>query len=174
MKRLTRVINRRIYMTHAPRQRCPESRASQSGSLAAARTRAPSRGSRATGPGLFDVQASGLSLSRTSTAAETSGPGVRFQGVVHGQALTNVSGESPDLRCLNWTDFERDCQQGRGGAAASRGRTWLSAGQFANGRYGLSISLIDCWRRSWLRLMPCWCPIKPGPRPARQQPSGRF
>jgi hypothetical protein len=34
--------------------------------------------------------------------------------------------------------------------------------------------LTDCWRRSWFRLMPCWCPIKSGRRPARQGPGGRF
>ncbi len=174
MKRLTCVINGRIYVTHGPRQRCPESRATQSSSLSFARTRAPARGSRAAGPSLFDVQAPGLSLSRTSAAAETSRPSGRRQIVFHGEALTDSGGTAPDLRCLDWTDVERDRQQGRGGAAASRGRTWLSAGPIANGRYGLSINLIDCWRRNWLRLMPCWCPIKPGRRPARQEPGGRF
>lgn len=174
MKRLTRVIRRRIYMTHGPCQRCPESRAPQSGSLPFARTRALARGSRATGPSLFDVQAPSLSLSRASAAFETSRPSGRRQVVVHRQALTDSGGKSPDLRCLDWTDVERDRQQGRGGAAASRGRTWLSAGPIANGRYGLSINLIDCWRRNWLRHMPCWCPTKPGRRRARQEPSGRF
>jgi len=173
MKRLTCVIRRRIYMTHGPCQRSSESRAPQSGSLPFARTRALARGSRAAGPSLFHVQAAGLSLSRTSAAAETSGPSGRRQIVFHREALTDSGRESPDLRCLDWTDVERDRQQGRGGAAASRGRAWLSAGQIANGRSSLSISLIDCWRRSWLRLMPCWCLIKPGRRPSRQELSGR-
>jgi hypothetical protein len=174
MKRLTCVRNGRVYVTHAPRQRCPESRAPQSRSLAAARTRASSRGGRAACPGLLYVQAPGLSLSRASAAAETPGPGGRRQGILHGQAFAHFGGEPPDLRRLDWINVERNRQQGRVGAAASRGRTWLSAGQFANARYGWSISLIDCWRRSWLRLMPCWCPIKPGHWPARQEAGGRF
>jgi len=174
MKRLTCVAKGRMYMSYDARQRCPESRAAQSGSLPFATTRAPARGGRAVGPSLFDVQAPSLSLSRTSAAAETSRPGGRRQIVFHGEALPDSGGESPDLRCLDRTEFERDRRQSRVGAAASRGRTWLSAGPIANRRYGLSISLIDCWRRSWLRLMPYWCPIKHGRRRARQEPSGRF
>jgi len=155
IKSLTCDINRRIYMLYGPRQRCPESRAAQPGSYPAARTRASARGRRAPLPGLLHLQAPGLSLSGTGSAAQTSGPGWRCQIVVHCEALPKPRRETAHLRCFHRIDLERDCQPCLVGGAPPRGRTWLTGRRVDNGRYGWNINSTDCCRRSWRRLMNC-------------------
>ena len=161
---LTCVINRRTMMTSGPCQRCPESRAAQSGSNPTARTRTPARGCRAPRPGLLHLQAPGLSLSRAGTAAQTSGPGRRCQIVFHGEALPQPGGETARLRCFHRIDLERDRQPCLVGGAASRGRTWLTGRRVGSGRCGWNINSIDCRRKSWRRLMNCSCLTRSGPR----------
>ena len=163
-KPLTCVINRRIQMTYGSRQRCPESRAAQSGSQPAAGTRAPAPGRRAPRPCLLHLQAPGLSLSRAGTAAQTSGPGRRYESVFHGQALAQSGGQTPDLCSLDRIDLERDRQPCLVGGTASRGRTWLTGRRVGNGRCGSNINLIGCWARNWHTLMNCSCPTRSVPR----------
>ena len=87
-----------LSLRNGSRQRCPESRAAQRGALPAARTRAPARGCLAPRPGLFHLQAPGLSLSRTGSATQVSRPGRRCEGV-----------PSPsNYRAVWWTDRLRD------------------------------------------------------------------
>ena len=164
-KPLTCVINRRIYMTDGSRQRYPESRAAQSGSQSLAGTRPPARGRRPSRPGLFHFQAPGLSVSRAGTATETSGAGRRRKDFLHRQAFTQPGGETPGLRGIDRIDAERDCQPCLVGSAPSRGRTWLTGRRVGNGRCGSNINLIDCWRKSWRRLLNCSCPTRSVPQP---------
>jgi len=68
---LTCDIDRRTHMSYGPRQRCSEGRPAQSGSHPTAPTCTTARGRRTPCPGLGHLQASGLSLSRPSSATQT-------------------------------------------------------------------------------------------------------
>lgn len=175
-KPLTCDINRRIYMTDGQSHRGPESRATQPGAHAAAPTRAPARGRRTPRPDLFPLPAPSLPLPRAGPAAQTSGSGRRCQSVLHGETLAQSGRETPHARRCDRIDAERDRQPRLTGAAAPRGRAWLTGRQLGRGSYGWNIDLIGCWRRSWRRLMNCSCPTKcgPHPEPAGRSPTRRF
>ena len=164
-KFLTCVTIRRIYMSYGAGQRCPKSRAAQSGSHPAARTQPPARGGRPPRPDLCHLQALGLSLSRAGAATETARSGRRCQSVLHREAFARSGGENPDIRRLDRVDAERDGQPSLAIGAASRGRPWLTARRISNGHCGWNINLIGCWRRNWLRHMSCSCPTRSGLQP---------
>ena len=164
IKFLTCDINRRIYMSYGPRQRCPESRAAQPGSHPAARTRATARGRRAPRPDLFHLQAPGLSLPRTGPATQTPSSGRRCQSVLHRQTFTPSRRQTPRLRRFHRIDLERNRQPGLLGGTASRGRWWLTGRRVGNKRCDWNINLIDCCQRSWRGRMNCSCPPKSGRR----------
>jgi hypothetical protein len=164
-KSLTCDIKGRIYMSYNPRHRCPEGRATQWGSHPAAQTRPTARGRRTPCPGLVHLQAPGLSLSRAGAATQTPDSGRRGQSFFYRQAFAPFGGKTPEVRCLDRIDIERDRQPSVAGGTASRGRPWLTAPQVGNERYDWSINLIDCGWRSWLRRMKGSCPTSLGPQP---------
>ena len=165
-------------MSYSPRQRCPESRAAQPGSLPAARTRTLARGRRAPRPGLFHLQAPGLSLSRTGPATQAPCPCRRCQSFLHRQTLAQSGSQTPRLRRRHRIDLERDRHPCLLGGTASRGRSWLTGRRIDNERYGWNINLIGCCQRSWRRRMSCSCPLESGrqpePLPDKPAASRRF
>jgi len=152
-KPLTYDIKRRIYMSYGPRHRCPKGRATQWGSHPAAQTCPTARGRRTPCPGLVHLQAPGLSLSRAGSAAQTPDSDRRGQSFFYRQAFAPFGGKTPEVRCLDRIDLERDRQPSVAGGTASRGRPWLTARQVGNEGCDWSINLIGCGRRNWLRLM---------------------
>jgi len=177
-KPLTYDIKRRIYMSYGPRHRCPKGRATQWGSHPAAQTCPTARGRRTPCPGLVHLQAPGLSLSRAGSAAQTPDSDRRGQSFFYRQAFAPFGGKTPEVRCLDRIDLERDRQPSVAGGTASWGRSWLIARRVGNERCGCNMNLIDCGWRNWLRLMNCSCPTRSGPQaglfPNRPPASRRF
>lgn len=171
-KFLTCDIKRRMYMSYGPRHRCPEGQATQWGSHPAAQTRPTARGRRTPGPGLVHLEAPSLSLSRAGSATQTPDARRRCQSFFYRQAFAPFGGKTPQVRCLDRIDIERDRQPSVVGGTASRGRPWLTARQVGNERCNWSINLIGCGRRNWLRRMNGSCPTRFGPQP-RLLPNSR-
>lgn len=173
---LTCDINRRIYMSYDPLERCPESRTAQSGSQPVARTTTPSRSRRTTRPGLFHLQAAGLSLSPTGSATQATSPGQRCESVLHCQAFPQPGRQAPRVRRFHRIDLERNRQPCLLSGIASRGRSWLSGHQIDNARCDWNTNLIDCCQTSWHRPMNCSCPaesVRQGRLPPRRPVAAR-
>ena len=175
-KLLTCDINRRMYMSYASRQRCPEGPAAQSGSHPSPRACATARGRRTPRPRLGHLQAPSLSLSPSGTEAQTTRSGGGCQSFFYGQAFTASGGNAPQVCRLDWTNPERDRQPSIAEDLAPWGRSWLTARQDGNVGCGWNINLIGWGRRDWPRLMNAWCPTRSGPEVgplSRRQPSTR-
>jgi len=156
-KHLTCDINRRMYMSEGPCQRCPESRAAQPGANPTPTTRAPARCCRPPRAGLLHLLAPGVSLPQAGRTPQTPGPRRRCEGLLHGQALARLGRQTPGLCCLDRLDLERDCQSCGSGHASPRGRTWLGGRRTGPGPCVWNINLIGCCRRNWPEPMSCWC-----------------
>ncbi len=160
-------INRRIYMSYSPCQRCPESRTAEPGSHAAARAPTSACGRRATRQAKLHLQTTGLSLPRAGAATQTPGCSRRCKGLLHRQAVPQSCGQPSPLRRFHRIDFERNCRPGLLGGIASPGRPWLTGRRPGNEQYKRSISLIACYRKNWRRRMNYSRPPKPGLRSGR-------
>jgi hypothetical protein len=175
---LTCDINRRIYMSYGPRQRCPESRAAQSGSRLVTRVRASTRSHRASRPGLLHLPAPSLSLPRTGSATQATRTGRRRETVLHRQTFSQSDRQTPRLCCFHRIDLERNRHPCLLGGTASRGRSWLTGREVGNERYGWNINLIVCCQRNWRERMNCSCPpetgLQPEPPPNRLAAIRRF
>ena len=161
---LTDGINGRTYMTYGARHRNPEGRAAQLGAHVSAAARRLGYSRRSAGPGVLHFSAPGLSLSRTSAAVEAPRPGRRRQDVVHHQALPQSDRAAAELCGRDRAYPERDREPRRTGRVASRGRAWLTGRRISDGRYGWTINLIGCWRKSWHRRMKFSCRTGSGRR----------
>jgi hypothetical protein len=175
---LTCDISRRTYMSDGTRQRCSKSPAAQSGSHPPPRACATSRGRRTLGSRLVRHQASSLSLSAACSAAPTTRPGTRCQGLLYSQAFAPSGGNAPDLRRRDRLNPERDRQPSRASGTPSWGRPWLTTRSVGNARCGWNINLTGCGQRSWPRFMNAWYPTRGsspcGPRPHCPETIRRF
>lgn len=167
---LTYVIEGCMYMTYGPRQRCPESRASESRSGPAATGRPTPRGCRAAGARLFHLFPAGVSLPPASAAIESARGSQRAQAGVHGEAAAHADPARAVVRICQGVVHQRRRHPGVVGPAAARAWAWLSRHRLGLARYsGNTASTVYC-PRSWPRSTRCWCPTSAGPSPERGAP----
>jgi hypothetical protein len=150
-------------MTYEPRQRGAKSRAAEPCSCAAATDRSTARGRRAVGARLFHFFPTSLSIPAASAKAETAGARERAQVGVHSQASTQLDSARAVVRICQKDLHQRSREPGAVGAAATRGRSWLSRGQSRLAPFGWNIDLIASGLTNWLRLISCWCQTGDGP-----------
>lgn len=144
-------------MAAVARQRVAKGRTSQSSARPAAGCRSALQGSRAVGPGLLDIDAPSLSLPRTSSAVEGTGPAERSQTGIHGQTSAQSRRARPHVCCDQGIVDQRGRQPGVARAAAARARAWVSRKQFGNAPCTWNIDSIVCCRTSWLTCTSCSC-----------------
>lgn len=172
---LTYVTQSCIYMTYGPRQRCPESRASESRSGPAATGRPTARGCRAVGARLFHLPPAGLSVPPASRAIESASGGQRAQAGVHGEASAHCDSACAVVRIRQRIIHQRSRQPGVAGPAAATAWAWLSRSRFGRAPWHGNIASTGCCPRSWRRFIRCWCPTSAGPsrvRGSHRPPSG--
>jgi hypothetical protein len=147
-----------ILMTYGPCQRSSEGRPAEPRSRTfATRSRVARRG-RAVGPRLFHLSSASLSIPATSAATESAGRGGRGQTCIHRKATAQSDPTREVVRVCQTTVHQRGRQPGLTGAAATRGRSWLSRSRLGYAPYSWSIASIGCWQRNWPRSINCWCP----------------
>ena len=154
-KCLTYDINRRIYMSNAPRQPYPKGRTTQLGPHPFAALSALARGCPAIGPELLHLRAPGLSLPRAGTTTQAPSPGRRYQSVLHRQAFARARTATPRLRRFDRIDLKRDRQPCLLGGTAPRGRSWLSRCAVSHEPSIWNTASTDYCRTSWFRPMNC-------------------
>jgi hypothetical protein len=147
-----------ILMTYGSCERSRESRPAEPCSQALAACRGVAGGSRAVGPRLFHLSSASLSIPPTSTATESTRPGWRGQTCVYRKTTAQSDPTRTVVRICQKIIHQRGCQPGLTGAAATRGRSWLSQSWLNHAPCSWSIASIDCWQRNWRRSISCWCP----------------
>ena len=148
-----------MFMAGATRQRVSEGRTPQSSSRPAAARRSALRGGRAVGARLLHITASSLSVPRTSSTAETSGPAKRSQAGIHGEASTQPGSARTLLRCGKRIVHQRGGQPSVARAAAARARAWVSRNQFGHAPCSWNIDSIVCCRTNSRTCTSCSCRI---------------
>ncbi len=164
---LTCVSTGCIYMTYGPRQRRPESRASQSSTRVAPAVRPTSRCGGAIGAGLFYLSPASLSVPPASAASQGTRPCERGQVGVHCQASTQFDSSRAVVRRGEGTVDQRGRQSGFARTAPARARAWVSRSQLGYSRFSWNIGLTVCCPRNWPRSTKRWCPICAGPSEER-------
>ncbi len=125
----------------------------------ASRGRAISRCCRAPGTGVFHLAASGLSVSRTSAASETTDPATREQTGVYNQTPSQSDSAGPSVRRSHRIVDQRGGQPSVARAAAARARAWVSRNPFGSAPCSWNIdSIVSCQTNS-LRFTSCSCQI---------------
>jgi hypothetical protein len=152
---LTRVVYGCMFMTDTTRQRNPESRAPQSCARPIGAGRAALRCGRTVGTGLLHFAAASLSLPRTSSVAETTGPAKRSQTGIHGEASSQSGRARPDVRCRKRIVDQRGGQPSVARAAAAKAGAWVSRNQFGHEPCSWNIDSIVCCRTNSLTRTSC-------------------
>ena len=149
-------------VTYDASQRCRESGASQSCTRFAAAIRLPAGCCRQDGSRLLYLPPPGISISSTSRAVETGCPHHRRQDCLHCEAFGEIGG-TPTFICQHQRVVaERHCEPGVGGVPSAEDQAWVNDHQVGATKFNWNIGLIVCYRRSWNRLMSCWCRISDG------------
>ena len=113
---------------------------------------------RPVGPGLLHFAASGLPLSRTSSASETADPAQRSQTGIHRQTSAQPGPASPHVCCGQRIVHQRGGQLSVARATAARARAWVSRNQFGNVLCNWNIDSTVYWQTSLRTCMNCSCP----------------
>jgi hypothetical protein len=165
--RLTCVSTGCIYMTYGPRQRRPESRASQSSTRAASAVRSTSGCGGTIIAGLFYLSPASLSVPPASAASQRTRPCERGQVGVHCQASTQFDSSRAVVRLGEGIVDQRGRQSGFARTAPARARAWVSRSQFGYSPFSWNIGLTVCCQRSWPRSTKRWYRICAGPSEER-------
>ncbi len=168
--RLTHVRYSRMFMTYGPRQRCPESRAFEPRPRPPGAVRATARGRRAIGARLLHFSPTSLSLPTAGAIVERTGAGERAQTRLHGQASARFNSARAVVRICQKDVNQRSREPGAIGAAATKGRSWLSPSRSRHALFSRSIDLIACWPTNWPMHISCWYPTGAGPSEKQHPP----
>jgi hypothetical protein len=147
-----------ILVTDGPCERSRESLPAEPCSQALAACCGVAGSGRAVGPRLFHLSSTSLSVPPTSTATENTRCGRRGQTCIHRKTTTRPDATRTVVRICQRIVHQRGCQPGLIGAAAARGRSWLSRSWLNHAPCSWSIGSIDYWQRNWRRSINCWCP----------------
>lgn len=150
------VVTSCIFMSDAARQRDREDQETQSRTRSASGGQSTFRRCRAVGARLLHLPASGVPISRTSSATEGARPAWRSQTGVHSEAATQPDSASSSVRHNEGIVHQRGGQPSIARATAARARAWVSRKQNAHTPFGWSIDLIVCCRTNWLKSTSCW------------------
>ena len=94
---------------------------------------------------------------------ETVHPGKRRQARVYGKTATQLDSTRTALCTRQEAARERGGHAGVARAGTTRARAWVSRNQLGHTLSSWNIVWIDCYRRSWPRLINYWCPSSAGP-----------
>jgi hypothetical protein len=159
---LTGAVYGFIFMTDAARQRCSKGSAAQSCSRAAAAVQRTCPGRHRVGARVFDLPSTSPSLHPTCAATETANPGERRQARVYRKTATQLDSTRTALCTRQEAACERGSRAGVARAGTTRARAWVSRNQLGHTLSSWNIAWIDCYRRSWLRLINYWYPSSAG------------
>ncbi len=159
---LTSAVYGFIFMTDAARQRCSKGSAAQSCSRVAAAVQRTCPGRHRVGARVFDLPSASPSLHPTCAATETANPGERRQARVYRKTATQLDSTRTALCTRQEATCERGGRAGIARAGTTRARAWVSRNQLVHTLLSWNIAWIDCYRRSWLRLINYWYPSSAG------------
>ena len=150
---LTDAVYSFIFMTDAARPRCSKDSTAQSCSRAAAAVQGTCPGRHRVGARVFDLPSASPSIHPTRAATETAHPGRRRQARVYSQAATQLDSTRTALCTRQEAARERGGHAGVARAGTTRARAWVSRNELGHTLSSWNIAWIDCYRRSWLRLI---------------------
>src|SRR5262244_718661 len=119
-------------------------------------------GSHRVGARVFDLPSTSPSLHPTCAATETANPGERRQAGVYRKAATQPDSTRTALCTRQEAACERGGRAGVARAGTTRARAWVSRNQLGHTFSSWNIAWIDCYRKSWLRLIDYWYPSSVG------------
>ena len=159
---LTDAVYGFMFMTDGARQRCSKGSAAQSCSRAAAAVQGTCPSRHRVGTRVFDLPSASPSLHPTCAATETANPGERRQARVYGKTATQLDSTRTALCTRQEATCERGGRAGVARADPTRAGAWVSRNQLGHTLSSWNIAWIDCYRRSWLRLINYWYPSSAG------------
>src|SRR6516225_6451148 len=105
---------------------------------------------------MFDLPSASQSLHPTGAATETPSPSERRQARVYRQIATQLDSTRTGLCARQRTARERSRDAGVARAHTTRARAWVSRSEFGPTLSSWNIVWIDCYRRSWRKLINYW------------------
>ena len=153
---LTDVLKSYTYMSDGPREPRRNGAAPQPGAELAAAVAQLRTGRSQIGRIMRHLVLTGLSISSPSRAAHGASASGHCEDPFHREGPGESRQAPPSIRQAKPLHVERGGQPGGDRVVRSRARAWLRDGALYGKISDTNIALIDCWSKSWCKLMTFW------------------